>query len=411
MRRAADRTRRRAGGAIAPSSAILAWLALALALAWPARALAHEVGLSRGEYAIDGATVTAELIFAQRDVVAVAPEIDADRSGAPSAAELQQGSAALTRAIAERLVVEGDGRPCPGKLVAARATEGDGTQVSLSYACAAPPSKVRFDLVLLEDLPYGHRHIFEAEKGHAEKGHAGGGAALTESILYRKRRSIEVLRQPEGAPPGGTAPVPAPSAAPDPGAPAAGSTTHPQATGALDFFTVGIEHILLGYDHLVFLLGLVLIGGRWRALLLVVTAFTVAHSITLGLAVLGVWAPSAGIIEPAIALSIAYVGLENFFVDDAEKRWRITFPFGLVHGFGFAGALGEISVPRAEIPGALLAFNLGVEAGQVAVLAAVLPLMALARRRGWLERTGVKVASGLIILAGVSWFVLRVTGG
>ena len=399
MPRAADPGPRRAL-ALAPTllRAALAWLALALA--WPAPALAHQVGLSRGDYAVLGATVTAELTFAQRDVVELAPDLDGDRDAALSEAELQKGSATLTRAVVEKLVVQGDGRPCPGKLVTARPTEGDGLQLNLSYDCPAPAGEIRFDLALLEDLPFAHRHIFRASKG----------VTLAESILYRKRRSIEVHTLPAGAPPSsGPAPAPAASAG-DPGAEAA-TPAHPEASGALDFFKIGIEHILFGYDHLVFLLGLVLVGGRWRSLLLVISAFTVAHSITLGLAVLGVWAPSPHLIEPAIALSIAYVGVENFFVKDAEKRWRITLPFGLVHGFGFAGALGEIALPRPDIPKALFAFNLGVEAGQIAVLAVVLPLMEIARRRGWLDRKGVKVASGVIVLAGVIWFVLRVTGG
>jgi hypothetical protein len=111
-----------------------------------------------------------------------------------------------------------------------------------------------------------------------------------------------------------------------------------------------------------------------------------------------------------IALSIVYVGVENFFVKDAEKRWRVTLPFGLIHGFGFAGALGEIALPRAEIPVALLAFNVGVELGQVAVLALVLPLILAARKRAWFERTGVKVISAAIVAAGLFWFVTRVFG-
>ncbi|MCC6552242.1 MAG: HupE/UreJ family protein, partial [Polyangiaceae bacterium] len=251
--------------------------------------------------------------------------------------------------------------------------------------------ELRFDLEGLEDLPPGHRHVFRAGKG----------ASLTEAILFRKRRSIEVPARPAAQPP-------APGDAADPGA---APSAPGSAAGALDFFKMGLEHILLGYDHLVFLLGLVLVGGRWRAILLVVTAFTVAHSITLGLAALGLWAPSPRVVEPAIALSIAYVGVENHFVKDAERRWRITFPFGLVHGFGFAGALAEVSLPRGDIPGALLAFNLGVEAGQIAVLALVLPVMAIARRRGLLEQRGVRLASALIALAGLSWFVARVLGG
>jgi hydrogenase/urease accessory protein HupE len=173
---------------------------------------------------------------------------------------------------------------------------------------------------------------------------------------------------------------------------------------------MGIEHILLGYDHLVFLLGLVLVGGKWRELIWVVTAFTIAHSITLALAALGIWAPSPRIIEPAIALSIAYVGVENFFVADAGKRWRITFPFGLIHGFGFAGALAELGLPRAQVPVALLAFNLGVELGQLAVMALVVPLVLYLRKREAFRDKGVKAISTLIVVAGTVWFVLRVVG-
>jgi hydrogenase/urease accessory protein HupE len=172
---------------------------------------------------------------------------------------------------------------------------------------------------------------------------------------------------------------------------------------------MGIEHILTGYDHLLFLFGLILVGGKVRSLIGVVTAFTVGHSISLALATLGVWSPGSSIVEPAIALSIAIVGVENFFLDDASRRWRITLPFGLIHGFGFAGALTEISLPRAKVPAALLGFNLGVEAGQLAVLALVLPLILFAHRSERFRDRGVKALSALIVLAGLVWFVQRVT--
>jgi hypothetical protein len=113
-------------------------------------------------------------------------------------------------------------------------------------------------------------------------------------------------------------------------------------------------------------------------------------------------------VEPAIAASIVYVGVENFFVESAEKRWRITLPFGLVHGFGFAGALREISLTPAQIPVALVSFNLGVEIGQLAVLAVVLPLVLAARKRRWLERRGTRVLSAAVAAAGAVWFVARV---
>jgi hypothetical protein len=143
-------------------------------------------------------------------------------------------------------------------------------------------------------------------------------------------------------------------------------------------------------------------------LLAVITAFTVAHSITLALAVLGVFAPPPAVIEPLIAASIAYVGVENFFVKNAEGRWRITAPFGLVHGFGFAGALAEVGVPKTDVPLTLFLFNLGVECGQLMVLAVVLPILWVARKRGWLGPRVVKGLSVVVIALGVFWLVQRV---
>jgi hydrogenase/urease accessory protein HupE len=170
---------------------------------------------------------------------------------------------------------------------------------------------------------------------------------------------------------------------------------------------LGVEHILTGYDHLVFLLGLIIVGGSLRSLVGVVSAFTLAHSITLALAATGVFAPSPRLVEPAIALSIAYVGVENLFVKDASRRWRITFPFGLIHGFGFAGALREIGLPHAQVPVALVSFNLGVEIGQLGVLSIALPLTMAARRAPQFGERGVRAVSGAIALAGVVLFVVR----
>jgi hypothetical protein len=109
-----------------------------------------------------------------------------------------------------------------------------------------------------------------------------------------------------------------------------------------------------------------------------------------------------------IALSIVYVGIENWFVGDASRRWLLTFPFGLIHGFGFAGALQEIALPSAQLPVALLSFNLGVETGQVMVLAVVLPCLLWFRRQTWFALHGVRAASTVVAIAGMAWFVQRV---
>ena len=141
------------------------------------------------------------------------------------------------------------------------------------------------------------------------------------------------------------------------------------------YIAAGIEHIFLGYDHIAFLIGIVLWARRIWPVVKVVTAFTVAHSITLSLAALRIVVVPSEIVEPAIAASIVYVSLENFFSRNVDKRWRITFAFGLIHGFGFASALQEFGLPRGAIVPALGAFNIGVEIGQVAIISLVIPIL------------------------------------
>jgi hydrogenase/urease accessory protein HupE len=137
----------------------------------------------------------------------------------------------------------------------------------------------------------------------------------------------------------------------------------------------GIEHIFLGYDHIAFLIAVMLWARRLWPVVKIVTAFTVAHSITLSLAALDIVRIPSTIIEPAIAASIVYVAIENFLSRRVDKRWRDTFGFGLIHGFGFASALQEFGLPRDALVPALGAFNLGVEIGQVAIVSLVLPVL------------------------------------
>jgi hydrogenase/urease accessory protein HupE len=338
-------------------------------------ALAHEVGLSRGTYAIEGDRVTAEIVMSRREVSSVVDGLDADHDGDLTAAELSAARGAIQKAVVDRIAVQSDGAACAGALTEASLAEQDGLVLRAAFTCPAPIARAKLDFPLMDDLSHGHRHIARSS----------GGAQVVETVVSRGQRSFEVSAQGGAAPP-------------------------PPKKDRLALLGMGVEHILTGYDHLVFLLGLVLVGGRWRSLLWVVTAFTIAHSITLGLAALGVWTPRPTIIEPAIALSIAYVGVENFFVKNAEKRWRITFPFGLVHGFGFAGALREVALPKAEVPEALFLFNAGVELGQLGVLAIVLPGLALLRKKPWFEKYGVRAVSAAIVAAGLIWFVARAFG-
>ena len=135
------------------------------------------------------------------------------------------------------------------------------------------------------------------------------------------------------------------------------------------FVPAGVHHILIGPDHLLFLVGLLLLGGTIRQLLAVVTAFTVAHSITLSLAALNIVTPPARIIEPAIALSIVYVGADNLLVRGGrDVRAWIAFAFGFIHGFGFANVLREMDLPARALGWSLFSFNVGVEIGQLLVV-------------------------------------------
>jgi hydrogenase/urease accessory protein HupE len=176
------------------------------------------------------------------------------------------------------------------------------------------------------------------------------------------------------------------------------------------FLPSGVHHILIGPDHLLFLVGLLLLGGSLRQLLVVVTAFTVAHSVTLSLAALNIFTPPARVIEPAIALSIVYVGADNLMVRGGrDMRAWIAFSFGFIHGFGFANVLREMDLPSRALGWSLFSFNVGVEVGQMLVVIAVASVLGALRARN--ETAGRRLAfagSIVVMAAGAFWFVQRV---
>ncbi|MEO7157815.1 MAG: HupE/UreJ family protein, partial [Vicinamibacterales bacterium] len=161
-------------------------------------------------------------------------------------------------------------------------------------------------------------------------------------------------------------------------------------------------------DHILFVLGIFLLSPRLKTMLLQVTAFTLAHSITLGLSIYGIVSLPSRVVEPLIALSIAYVAIENLFTREL-KPWRLAlvFMFGLLHGLGFAGVLRELGLPRDEFLTALLTFNLGVEGGQLTIIAAAMLAFAPVMKRSWYRQRVVMPASILIAAIGVYWFVVR----
>lgn len=179
---------------------------------------------------------------------------------------------------------------------------------------------------------------------------------------------------------------------------------------ARQYLWLGYTHILpKGLDHILFVLGLFLLSPRLKPLLLQVTAFTVAHSITLGLSIYGVVSLPSRVVEPLIALSIAYVAIENVITREL-KPWRLAlvFMFGLLHGLGFAGVLRELGLPRSEFLTALLTFNLGVEGGQLTIIGAALFAAAPFMKHGWYRPRVVISASLLIATVGIYWTVARI---
>jgi hydrogenase/urease accessory protein HupE len=179
------------------------------------------------------------------------------------------------------------------------------------------------------------------------------------------------------------------------------------------YLTLGFTHILpYGLDHILFVLGLFLLSTRWKPLLIQVTAFTIAHSITLALTIYGVFSLPSSVVEPLIALSIAYVAIENMLTKDLHA-WRplVVFGFGLLHGMGFAGVLQEIGMPRSEFVAALISFNVGVELGQLAVITlAFLTAGLWFQDKPWYRARIVVPASLVIAVIGFYWTVERVTG-
>jgi hypothetical protein len=178
------------------------------------------------------------------------------------------------------------------------------------------------------------------------------------------------------------------------------------------YVVLGFEHILpKGLDHILFILGLFLLSARLRPLLLQVSAFTLAHTVTLALAATGVVALPARLVEPLIALSIAYVAIENLLTEKLHA-WRpmLVFAFGLLHGLGFAGVLAELGFPADRLWPALLSFNVGVELGQLTVLALAFLSLGLLRDKPWYRRRVVVPACVAIAALGLFWAVERALG-
>ena len=333
--------------------------AAALTFVLPAAAHAHDPGLSSLDVRIAPERIIAVLSLAAAD----AP-IAADASG-------EKLDAFALTAIELML----DGSRLAGS-VETQATDRDaGTKLTLVFdrAKGAKGSRLTIHSEVPQRLARGHRQLVTV--------HGTAGRRLTERMLDTHLNVVDVDLRDE---------------------PVSTST-------ARQFFGLGLHHILSGYDHLLFLAALLLGLQRLSGVARTVTAFTIAHSLTLSLAVLGLVHIPASVVEPIIASSIVFVGIENLVRGQLDSRWKLTFAFGLVHGFGFAGALQELGIGTggADIVAPLAWFNAGVEVGQLGVAILVWPLLQLLNARPALRVRLASVSSLLVVGAGTYWMVER----
>lgn len=345
------------------------WLWLIAASAW-----GHATQLSASRVHLSGSDVRVEVEVNAGDLAAVLqiPLVGAD--GSVDAAVLARAAQRVGDYLLARSGIEwSSGVRCPAQLSSLQ-RRSDHVIAAVEWRCPPGRGTLHYRVTLFHEIDAASRHMVVV-RGDATHVALLSVAVPKMALAQRNASALELMRH---------------------------------------YLIAGIEHIVIGYDHLAFLLAvLVWARGLWP-LVKVVSAFTVAHSITLGLAATDVLRVPSGWVELGIALSIVYVAAENFFVRDLRHRAVLTFFFGLVHGFGFAAVLREYGLPRDGLLPALAAFNVGVEVGQLLVVLVVLAATGVTmrglRRVKWGERLASRapfVLSTLVLLAGAWWSVER----
>jgi len=374
------------------------WLLLFAGLARPA--LAHDPGLSSATVRLFPDKLEAILTFALKDADELAG-LDTNNDGQVSAEEYAAVQERLGKTVAEAFEVRFDDTLAKATDIRCQLDQNNNVDVYLSI-----PGKTFSRLAVRSKMIAGfrldHRQYFMLQNP--------SGVTLAERLLSANSDTVEIQVDAGPSSPAATNTVPAPAAETAP------PSTPTKSTGSAfrQFVLLGVEHIGTGYDHLLFLFALLVVTRSFRSALVVITAFTLAHSITLAVATFNLVQLPARYTEPLIAATIVYVGVENLARrGDPHGRWMLTFAFGLIHGFGFASVLRDMGVgARAggvALP--LFSFNLGVELGQIAVAAIVLPIIWQLRKRDFFVQRGVPACSAIVALAGTYWFAQRVWPG
>jgi hypothetical protein len=360
--------------------------AVLLVTAMMSSALAHKSSDSYLSVIVNGGTMLAQWDIALRDLD-YAIGLDTDNDGIVTWGELRAHQPAIAAYALSHLRIVSDGKPCEIHAtdhLVDRHSDGAYEILRFSAACPTPPQLLEIGYDLLFDLDPQHRGLLRLE----EQG-------STHTAIFSPDQKSWRLQGHEAS----------------------------WQRQIADYLREGAWHIWTGYDHMLFLSALLLPAvlrrrsGQWEAVanfgaalrevLKIVTAFTLAHSVTLSLAVLGYIALPSRLVESAIALSVIAAALNNIFPLIEKRLWMVAFGFGLVHGLGFANVLAELGLPREALALSLVSFNLGVEAGQLAVVGAFLPLAHL-WRRSWTYPRIVLGAGSLCIMAVASlWLIER----
>lgn len=387
-------------------------------------ARAHNPDTSYARFQVSRTSFEVKFTFDVTSLVRIVPTLDADRNRRLTRGELEAKSpeivAFLRRTVAFKIddakTDFGEARPLAwppdaGDAIAEKDYHAATSLISVSFAkpLAKPPADFWVRFHFFDVLGSLHTVLGAiAQDGKEDE------VLFTETEPdYLYDTSYTSFAMPSSEPQAGVAAIA--SATPqasgvmilstDDTVPQRRSSDRTLASRLWEFFVYGVEHILKGYDHILFLLSLIIVS-RFRELVKIVTSFTVAHSITLALATLKVVELPTQWVEAGVAATIVYTALENFWIDDSAHRWKLTFVFGLIHGFGFAEVLRGLGLPTVGYVRSLAAFNIGVEAGQLAIVSALaLPIAVLGR---WKYGRRAKLAmSAVIALVGLGWFLDR----
>ncbi|HEY2150053.1 MAG TPA: HupE/UreJ family protein [Vicinamibacterales bacterium] len=345
-------------------------IATIAALAASRSADAHPVPFSFVDLRVQPMSIDGTLVVHMFDLAHDLNIDQAERLLDPTVAA--QESPTIVALLSPRLTVRVNGQTLTPQWSSAEPlVDRQSLRLSIHYTLAGPPATMTVTTNMFPYDPVHQTFVNVAE-----------GGALTQSILDQGRSTFTYYA---GTPEGALAVM-------------------------RTFLATGFEHIFLGPDHLIFLLGLLMLGGSLRQLTVIVTAFTLTHAVALTLASLNVVQPPARLIEPAIALSIIYVGADNLLIRGGrDVRVWIAAAFGVIHGFGYAGVLREMDLPRRALGWSVLSLNAGMEIAQLLVVAVIATALTALRSRN--EAAGRQLAfvgSVVVMVAGTFWFIQRV---